>query len=134
MISEVKTAIKNKLLELYPTGYEIYDEDLPESMSKPSFLIQVINQNYSKSVGNRYTGEISFDLCYYSNQTSIRTDCITVQEILLQSFETVGNYRPENMTAKITNNVLYFTFNIHYREVVEEEFCAMQQQQTNTKL
>ncbi len=134
MISEVKKEIKNKLLELYPTGYEIYDEDLPASMSKPSFLIQVTNHNFSRLPGNRFINDLSFDLCYYSNQTAIRTDCITIQEILLQSFETVGTYRPENMTAKITDNVLNFTFNIRYKEKIEEEFCAIQQQQTNTKL
>lgn len=134
MISDVKAAIKSKLTELYPSGYVIYDEDLPESISKPAFLLQITSQNYNRRTGNRFSSELTFDVSYYSDQSAIRTDCITVQENSLHAFDRIGTYQARNKVAKITDNVLHFTFDIRYSEIVEEDICYMQQQQTNTKL
>ena len=134
MISDVKNAIKNKLTELYPTGCVVYDEDLPETISKPSFLLQITSQNYNRRTGNRFSSELTFDVSYFSDQSAVRTDCIAVQENLLQTFDLIGTYQVRNKVAKITDNVLHFTFDIRYSEIVEEEICYMQQQQTNTKL
>jgi len=134
MISDLKTAIVSKLLEVYPTGYVTYDEDLPESISKPAFLIQVTKQSYNRQLRNKFNCEISVDIAYYSNQLAIRANCIQVQESLLKAFDMIDTFQVINKIAKITDNVLHFTFDIRYSEVIEEEMCAMQQQQTNTKL
>jgi hypothetical protein len=134
MMNEVKQAIKDKLLELYPTGYTIYDEELPAEYSKPSFYLILTNQNYSRRMNNKYTSLLSFDLAYYSNSDEIRTDCLRIQQSLLQAFNVVGAYRVLNRNAKITDKVLHITFDIRYSEVIQEEVIPMQQQQTNTIL
>jgi hypothetical protein len=134
MISEIKQAIKNKLLEIYPTGYTIYDEEIPEDYIKPSLFLTLVNQNYSRRMNNKYTSLLSFDLTYYSNSSELRMDCLRVQLDLLRTFDLVGAYRILNKNAKITDNVLHFTFDIRYSEIIKDEIVLMQQQQINTKL
>lgn len=134
MISDLKAAIVSKLLELYPSGFMIYDEDLPDSITKPAYLIQITSQSYDRRVSNKYNSELSFNISYYSNQTSVRTDCIQVQEVLLRAFDNIGSCQVMNKIAKITDNILHFTFDIRYSEELQEEKCFMQQQQTNTDL
>lgn len=133
MISDIKESIKSKLLELYP-GNVIYDEDLPETLTKPSFLIQITSQSYNRRIGNRYISDLIFDISYFSDQTAVRADYIAVQEKLLQSFDLIGTHQVRSKVAKITDNVLHFTFEIRYSEMVDTEVSVMQQQQTNTKL
>lgn len=128
MLSVVKEAITNKLKELYPTGYEIYDESLPEPYIKPSFLTTITNQSYQKRLGNRYTSELSLDITYYSDQTSVRTDCLRIQEDLLRAFDLIGTFQVRNKIAKITDNVLHFTFEIIYSERKEEQASSLMQQ------
>jgi hypothetical protein len=134
MINEVKQAIKSKLLEVYPSGYTIYDEELPVEYSKPAFYLTLVNQNYNRRMNNKYTSLLSFDLAYYSNSGTVRTDCLHIQQELLQAFHVIGAYRVLNRNAKITNNVLHITFDIRCSEVVQEDGILMQQQQTNTTL
>lgn len=134
MISDVKEAIVNKLKEIYPTGYVIYDEVLPETNSKPSFLIAITNQSYSKRFNNKYNSVLSFDVAYYSDQTAVRADCIRVQEDLLRAFELIGTFLVREKNAKITDNVLHFTFDIRYSEFIEEQSVLMQQRQINTNI
>ncbi len=134
MISEIKQAIKDMLLAVYPDGYSIYDEELPEGYSKPAFYLTLINQNYSRRMNNKFTSLLSFDLAYYSSSAESRTDCIGIQQELLRAFHTVSTYHVLNRNAKITDNVLHFTFDIRYGEMLQEEGTPMQQQQINTIL
>jgi hypothetical protein len=134
MISEVKQAIKDILMEIYPTGYTIYDEEIPESYNKPSFYLTLVNQNYNRRMKNKYTSLLSFDLAYYSNSSELRTDCLRVQLDLLRVFDLVGTYRILNKNAKITDKVLHFTFDIRCSEFIKDEVIPMQQQHINTKL
>lgn len=134
MISDIKQAIVNKLKELYP-GYTVYDEDVPQNFRKPSFLITVIEQDYSKRLNNRYRSSLSFDIAYFSDKkTEIKGDCLLVQLNLLRSFDLIGTYRVKNKKANITDNVLHFTFDINYSEMKIEEFIKMQKQTTNTNI
>ena len=134
MISDVKSAITNKLMELYPTGYAVYDEMVPEGVAKPYFLISVTNQTYSKRISNKYISVLSLDITYHSDQAAIRVDAISKQETLLRAFDFISTYNVKNKVAKITDNVLHFTFDIQYYEMSQEEFTLMQHQTINTKI
>jgi len=134
MTSEIKQAIVNKLLELYPS-YTIYDEDIPQNFKTPSFLITVIDQNYSKRLNTKFRSTVSFDIAYFSHQkTDIKNDCYNVQSFLLRNFDLVGGYRILNKQASITDNVLHFTFNVHYSEIQNEISDKMQKQELNISL
>ncbi|SHH55002.1 hypothetical protein SAMN02745135_01171 [Caloranaerobacter azorensis DSM 13643] len=135
MINDVKQAIVNKLLELYP-DYIIYDEDIPQNFKTPSFLISLIEQSYSKRLNNKYQSLLSFDIAYFSHKrkTEIKSDCLSVQLNLLREFDLIDTYRVLNKQATITDDVLHITFDINYSEIKEEEFVKMQKQTTNTNI
>jgi hypothetical protein len=133
MISSVKQAIANKLLELYP-GCKVYDEDISQNLKKPSFLIIIADQDYSKKINTRQTSLISFDLAYFSNagSTGIKTDCQDVQVNLLRELDLLSTFRIHNKKAQIVDDVLHVTFDIRYSELKNVAFTAMRTQTTNT--
>jgi hypothetical protein len=135
MINSIKQAIVNKLLELHP-GYKIYDEDVPQNFKKPSFLISLTDQDYNKSLNNKFKSLISFDVAYFSDKriTEIKEDCFDMQVSLFRGFDLIGRYRVLNKQATITDNVLHFTFDMNYSEIKEEISDKMQTQETNTNL
>ena len=132
MINDIKQAIVNKLLELYP-NYTIYDEDVPQKFKRPSFLIALIEQDYNKRLNNKFKSQLSFDIAYFSDKgvTEIKNDCLEVSSNLFREFDLVGSYRAFNKQATITDNVLHFTFYVNYSEIKNEEFVKMQEQTTN---
>ncbi|MFU0784498.1 MAG: Phage protein [Thermoanaerobacterium thermosaccharolyticum] len=135
MINDIKQAIVNKLLELYP-GYTIYDENIPQNFKTPSFLISLIDQDYIKRINNRFKSTLSFDIAYFSDKdtTEIKNDCLDVQIDLFRAFDLVDCYRIFNKQATITDNVLHITFDVDYSELKQEESIKMQKQETNTNM
>lgn len=141
MIDDIKQAIVNKLVELYSSGYTIYDEDIPQNFKTPSFLITLIEQEYSKRINTKYNSLCSFDVAYFSNKDvpEIKADCLTVQEALLRGFDFISTtdqekFKVTNKNARITDNVLHITFDISYSEMIAKTDVVMQTQETNTDL
>ena len=128
MINNVKQAIVNKLNELYP-DYTIYDEDVSEHIETPSFKITLIEQYYNKKLNTRFQSSLTFDIAYFSDKRveEIKNDCYFVQSKLLKGFDRVGPYRIMNKQAKITDQVLHFTFNVSYTETLVEDIEKMKQ-------
>ena len=136
MINDVKQAIVNKLLELYPT-YTIYDEDVPQNFKTPSFLVTVIEQSYGKRIANKYNSTITFDVAYFSDKgkNEIKSDCQEVQVNLLRAFDLMGGFRAQSLQATIVDNVLHITFDVNYSEIkIGEEIPKMEAQTTNTSI
>jgi hypothetical protein len=136
MISEIKQAIINKLLAVYPTGYKRYDEDIPQKFEPPLFVVSTIDQVYDKRMNTKYNGLVSFDVKYFSDKgvTAIKADCLQKQEDLLRAFDYIGNHKVLNKDARITDNVLHLIFDVKYSEMKTETSVQMQKQQTNTSL
>ncbi len=136
MISEIKQAIIEKLLTIYPTGYRFYDEDIPQDLMKPAFVISAVGQDYRKGLGSRYNCRLSFELAYYSGDAAagIKADCFRKQEELLRAFDDIGSFHVLNRNARITDNVLRIGFDIKYTEIRDEAFTPMQQTQINTNI
>lgn len=135
MINDIKQAIVDKLLELYP-NYTIYDEDIPQDFKTPSFFIALIDQDYSKRLNNKYRSLLSFDVAYFSNEgkTEIKEDCLEVQLNLFRNFDLIGTYRILEKQATITDNVLHFTFNINYSEIITETGTLIETKEVNTNI
>lgn len=137
MVSDIRTAILNKVQSVYPiTSYTYYKDSVPQNFKKPSFFISIIDHNYGKRIGNKYNGTLSFDLAYFSNKgtESIVSDCIGIQEILLQSLDYAGTYKILSKNARITDNVLHITFDVNYSEIRTETSMPMQTQAINLSL
>jgi len=135
MINEIKQAIAQKIHEQYPSS-TIYDEDIPQNFTTPSFLVTVIEQGYGKRLANKYNSTVSFDVAYFSNKgkNEIKSDCQAVQVDILRAFDFVGSFRIQNKQATIVDNVLHITFNVSYSELKIEEFAKMQTQTTKTNI
>ena len=135
MISELKQAIAQEILGLYPSA-TVYADDIPQNFKKPSFLLTLIEQNYGKRLDNKFTSTVSLDLAYFSDKekSDIKSDCHAVQVNLLQDFDLVGTFRPQNLQATIVDNVLHITFDISYSELKIEEFAKMRTQTTTTNI
>jgi len=134
MISEIKQAIAQKILNLYPKA-TIYDEDIPQNFKTPSFLVTVIEQSYGKRLANKYNSTVSFDVAYFSDKgkNEIKSDCQAVQVNLLRDFDLVETFRTQNLQATIVDNVLHITFNVRYSEIkTGDEIPKMEAQTTNT--
>lgn len=135
MINSMKEAIEDELKLLFDEC-TIYDEDKPDNFITPSFLITLTEQVYSKRLNNIYNSSISFDIAYFSNKsiTDIKEDCQKVQFILFRGLDLVGGHRILGKKATIVDNVMHFTFNIKFSEILQEDFTKMQSKQTNTKI
>ena len=135
MISELKQAIAQEILGLYPSA-TVYADDIPQNFKKPSFLLTLIEQNYGKRLDNKFTSTVSLDLAYFSDKekSDIKSDCQAVQVDILRAFDLVGGFRVRNLQANITDNVLHITFDVNYSELKIEEFVKMQRQTTRTNL
>lgn len=138
MISDIKSAIVFKLKELYPS-HKRYTDDIPQNFGKPSFVVFVIDHDYDKRLNTKYKSRISFDVAYFSDKaaSSIKADCLTVQEVLLREFNLIGTtnkFRVLNKNARITDNVLHMTFDIEYSDIKTESVIKMQTQETNTSI
>jgi len=135
MISEIKQAIAQEILGLYPSA-TVYADDIPQNFKKPSFLLILIEQNYGKRLDNKFTSTVSLDLAYFSDKgkSDIKSDCQAVQVNLLRAFDLLDTFRARNLQATIVDNVLHITFDVNYSELKIEEFAKMQTQTTKTKI
>lgn len=134
MINSIKQEIVDKLLNLYPVGCTIYDEDITQDFKTHSFLIKLTNQNYSKRMNGKFKSILSFDVAYFSDkvEAEVKGDCLEVQLTLFRSFDLINN-RIINKRSTITDNVLHFTFDVQYSEMNQQENIKMQQQQIKTR-
>lgn len=132
MISELKQAIAQEILGLYPSA-TVYADDIPQNFKKPSFLLTLIEQNYGKRLDNKFTSTVSLDLAYFSDKekSDIKSDCHAVQVNIMRAFDLVGTFRVRNLQATIVDNVLHITFEVSYSELKTNEFVKMQKQTTN---
>jgi hypothetical protein len=138
MISDIQKAIAVECAYLYPscTVYKDYD---PQNFKTPSFLITIADHTYGKRTGTINNSLVSFDLQYFSgvpttNIAGIRADCHAVQENLFRAFDIVGIFRILNKSARITDEVLHFTFDIKYSEIKTVTETAMQTMTEKTGL
>lgn len=124
MISNVRQEVVNKLLELYPT-HTVYVDDVPQRFKKPSFLINLIDQDYNKRMNRKFDSLLSFDVAYFSNAKDKKEDCQNVQLELFRGMDLLATYRVLNKQASITDNVLHFIFDINYSEIINETHTKM---------
>lgn len=126
MINNIKQAIGKTLADSYP-NLTIYDEDVPQKFKTPSFIINVVDMAYQKRLNQKYDGKITFDVAYFSDKkiTEIKADLLTKQMVLFRAFEDAGQFRFWDKTARITDNVLHFIFDVSFSELKEEDFMKM---------
>lgn len=134
MINDIKQCIVDNLLKIYP-GITIYDEDIPQNFKTPSFLIILTDHNYNKRINNKFDGEVSFDISFFSSKDKfeIKNDCFKAQQDLFRNFDLITKYRALDKESTIVDNVLHFTFKIRYSEINDIEELKMMATEINIK-
>ena len=134
MINDIKQCIVDNLLNVYP-GITIYDEDIPQNFKTPSFLITLTDHNYNKRINNKFNGEVSFDISFFSSKDKfeIKNDCFKTQQDLFRNFDLITKYRALDKESTIVDNVLHFTFKIKYSEINDIEELKMMAAEINIK-
>ncbi|MDU3526416.1 phage tail terminator family protein [Clostridium sp.] len=135
MINNIKQCIVDNLLNVYQ-DITIYDEDIPQNFKTQSFLITLTDHNYSKRINNKFNGEVSFDISFFSERDrfEIKNDCLKVQQDLFRNFDLITKYRALDKQATIVDNVLHFTFKIKYSEINSIEESKMVSAELNTNI
>lgn len=135
MINDIKKCIAESLLKVYP-NITIYDEDIPQDFEEPSFLVTLTDQDYSKRINNKFNGEVSFDISFFSEKDKFETknECLKIQQELFRNFDLITRYRVLDKQSTIVDNVLHFTFKIKYSEIREIEEVKMKVADLNTNI
>jgi hypothetical protein len=120
MTDDIIAAVETQLKALNPaaTVYRFYQ---PQNFKTPSFLISVTDQDYGRLLRGSFDSKLSLDVQYFSGAKSVdikatRADCFAMQETLLRGFNLISRFRCINKDARITDNVLHFTFDVKYSE------------------
>ena len=122
MIDKIKESIAYKLRELYPGVKKVYDESIQQNLKKPSFMIQTINQEHIKILGNKSKSILSFDVIYFSDQSKeeLKNDVLMVQNTLFREFDLLEcmdfKIRVLNKRVESVDNDLHFFFDVRYVE------------------
>lgn len=134
MINNIKQCIVDNLLSIYPAT--IYDEDVPQNFKTPSFLITLTDHSYSKRINNKFNGEVSFDISFFSEKEicEIKNDCFRIQQELFRSFDLITKYRVLDKQATIVDNVLHFAFKVKYSEIKNIDNFKIIAGELNTKI
>ena len=120
MMDDIIAAVETRLKALNPNA-RVYQFYQPQKFETPSFLISVVDQDYGRRLRGSFDSKLSLDVQYFSGAKSVdikatRADCVSMQETLLRGFNLIGKFRCINKDARITDNVLHFTFDIKYSE------------------
>ena len=118
MTDDIIAAVETQLKALYPSAV-VCRHYCPQNFN--AFLISITEASFGGLHKGMFAGKLSFDVQYFSGAKpddigAIRADCISVQETLFHGFDVIGRLRCVKKDAKITDNVLHFTFDVPYRE------------------
>ncbi len=136
MINDIRQAVINKLIEVYPAITERWLDTALQDFTPPAFQLNVTGHSYTKRLSNKYNAILSMELAYFSdadNQSKI-SDCLEKQETLLRALDFVGTYKVNNKNAQITDAVLHITFDVSYSEMKQDTAILMQTQTNNMEL
>lgn len=106
----------------------VYREDVPQNFKIPSFMVTIYDQNPSRGINGRLKNEINLDILYFpenKGKTELQEECWSVGQELAREFTAPG-FKIKNRNLKIEDNVLYFLFDVDYREYREDTSGRMQ--------
>lgn len=90
MIDTFKTVIISKLKALFPQC-KVYDEDIQQGLSTPSFFMHILDVQQDKKFGKNVERIYPVSLVYFpEDEDSYHTECDTVLETLMNDLYRLG--------------------------------------------
>lgn len=133
MISKIKEALAVKIIQLYPQS-NVYDEYIHQNLKKGSFFIEVIEQDYMKTLHSASESNVMIDLLYFplSKKESLRSEIEAVKQNLFRHLHVVGEFRVIGKSGTLVDDVLHIQLSFKYKECKVQDYTKMNKMNKNT--
>lgn len=116
MISELVSAISQRLHTTWGEGYAIYKENMPQNFDEPCFVITHVAQYGSPKLPNRHLLKNKFDIQFFpkdgQNEKLQMYEVADELYFALQYIKVLDNLvRGTKMSSEIVDGVLHFFIN-----------------------
>ncbi|MEK3973722.1 phage tail terminator family protein [Psychrobacillus sp. FSL K6-1267] len=116
-INGIQEAISMKLHQAFGFGYKKYIDEVPQGFITPAFLIQFLNLEHIRQIGNRWKVTTLFNVQYFpqngsseaSNMT-LKTQQALKQIALLNGSQMLGTGSNSELVDGIAHNFIHFNF------------------------
>jgi len=137
-INDIQNAISVKLHENFGSGYKKYIDEVPQGFKTPAFLIQFLNLEHIRQIGNRWKVTTLFNVQYFpknglseaSNMT-LKVQQAMKEITLLNGSLMLGTGANSEVVDGIGHNFIHFNFFL--QEVEEKSFMGSLEQHIKTK-
>lgn len=137
-INDIQEAISIKLHQVFGSGYKKYIDEVPQGFKTPAFLIQFLNLEHIRQIGNRWKVTTLFNVQYFpqngsseaSNMT-LKTQQALKEVTLLNSSLMLGTGSNSELVDGIAHNFIHFNFFL--QEVEEKIFMESLSQSVKLK-
>lgn len=112
MVNDIVLGIAEKVRIVYAQeDYKLYTESIEQGFKEPCFFVQLITQEQTQRLGNRYKEVYSFDVIYFPSENG-NEECHNVSEELYELLEYItvdGDLiRGINLNSRVQEKVLHF--------------------------
>lgn len=128
-INDIQEAISIKLHQAFGSGYKKYIDEVPQGFITPAFLIQFLNLEHIRQIGDRWKVTTLFNVQYFpqnslseaSNMT-LKTQQALKEITLLNGSLMLGTGSNSELVDGIAHNFIHFNFFL--QEVEEKIFMG----------
>lgn len=135
-INDIQNAISVKLHESFGSGYKKYFDDIPQGFKTPAFLIQFLNLEHIRQIGERWKVTTLFNVQYLPNggASDAANHTLKVQQALkeitlLNGSLMLGTGANSEVVDGIGHN--FIRFNFFLQEVEQKVFMGSLELYTN---
>lgn len=137
-INDIQNAISVKLHEAFGADYKKYIDEVPQGFKTPAFLIQFLNLEHIRQIGDRWKVTTLFNVQYFpknglseaSNMT-LKVQQVLKEITLLNGSLMLGTGANSEVVDSIGHNFIHFNFFL--QEVEEKIFMGSLEQYIKTK-
>lgn len=114
MVDNIILGIAEKIRTRYTQdGYKLYTESIEQGFNEPCFFVQLITQEQTQRLGNRYREVYSFDVMYFPSENGNENqECHNVSEELYELLEYItvdGDLiRGIKLNSRVQEKALHF--------------------------
>lgn len=126
--NDLVKGIVARLYAVFGSGYTFYAEDVPQGFKTPSFAVISMNPLKSSGMGIRKYWEFPFDVHYFCNTSSPRSEWNTIEQRLALELDRItacntslrAEIQPSNFDSEQDVGHFYCVYGLHLLDVYPE--------------
>lgn len=137
-INDIQEAISIKLHQAFGSSYKKYIDEVPQGFITPAFLIQFLNLEHIRQIGDRWKVTTLFNVQYFpqnslseASNTTLKTQQALKEITLLNGSLMLGTGSNSELVDGIAHNFIHFNFFL--QEVEEKIFMESLNHGTKVK-